>query len=304
MSLLLVIQRWLQDGAAHQGATDRRKLMVARKFVESGLVTSLAGAAAATAAELAQLHNATAAAAAAAAATAAAASHQAHSSASVGVADAPALYGFGSLLVTLYHNLVLDWPGKLLAGSTLAACFQPVVRLNWQLLLLTPTATNPETSSSSSASGRRAVFSTGSLVAAAVDVAGHVLGQLDNVEVPLRDDALGLQELQLLAMPELLNLLMVGLAVAADNLQAQQALATGRRRLAQPPQPQHQQLLQLLRVPHALQTDVQLTEWDVRAAEMLLLIMLCVEARHKLLTLQQASSSSSSSSGGGGFRAS
>jgi hypothetical protein len=38
------------------------------------------------------------------------------------------------LLLKLYEALAAHWPGKLLAGNTIAACFKPAVLLMWELM--------------------------------------------------------------------------------------------------------------------------------------------------------------------------
>jgi hypothetical protein len=44
------------------------------------------------------------------------------------------LTDFSFQLLSCFEMLHLSWPGKLLAGNTIAACFRPAVQLMWQLM--------------------------------------------------------------------------------------------------------------------------------------------------------------------------
>jgi hypothetical protein len=63
---------------------------------------------------------------------------------------------FSLQLLSCYDMLHLGWPGKLLAGNTIAACFGPAVQLMWQLMrqgVEAPTAVVTQSSGNTSSSG-------------------------------------------------------------------------------------------------------------------------------------------------------
>jgi hypothetical protein len=78
---------------------------------------------------------------------------------------------FSFQLLRCFDILHLGWPGKLLAGNTIAACFRPAVQLMWQLMrqgVEAPTAVVTESSGNTSSSGASSSSSSSSNPVAAV----------------------------------------------------------------------------------------------------------------------------------------
>jgi hypothetical protein len=125
------------------------------------------------------------------------------------------LYTVSYLLLTCFEALAAHWPGKLLAGNTIAACFKPALTLVWELMRISAmvyTHPSDRPADGSSSSSNDSISSRSSLELAnwvrmlAMRLSSEV-GEQQLQALP----GLPQQSLLLLAEPVLYKLLGVGL---------------------------------------------------------------------------------------------
>jgi hypothetical protein len=120
------------------------------------------------------------------------------------------------LLLRCYDVLTSKWPGKLLAGNTIAACFKPAVQLMWEVMEFDAAMTNHaniRAAISGSSDDARGPYPTDAVALTAwiYDNARRVSIELSRQEMSHGPDSMPQQSVELLAEPTLYEQLGVAL---------------------------------------------------------------------------------------------